>query len=161
VLRLALLLVVLAIAAPAAQAANVTLTLTSVTAVTQTHDAKPKGVVSKGDSIDFKDLLLATQDNQLGKKKGKPVGYDAGTVVYTSKTATSISGVTTFPGYGTLSFAGPMVTRKDGTVHVPVTKGTGTFKGAKGMLVIGTGDNKAPNTYVLTMPHALCQGACA
>jgi hypothetical protein len=149
-----------AFAAPSAQAATgVTIELTSYTTVTQTHDTPPKGKANKGDSIDFKDLLVTTRP-ELGMKKGKPVGYDAGIVLYTSATAQTIKGVTTFPKIGTLTFAGPMVTRKDGTVHIPITKGTGSFKGAKGMLIIGAGDQKAPNTYRLSLPHAFCVGSC-
>ena len=140
---------------PASQAAtNLTMKLTSYTTVTQTHDIKPKGKANKGDSIDFKDLLVATA-NQLGKKPGKPVGYDAGTVLYTSSTTQKIEGVTTFPGYGTVTFAGVMKTAKDGTTTVPNVSGTGQFKGVKGMLVIGDGNQKAPNTYVLTLLHPL------
>ncbi|HZO98352.1 MAG TPA: hypothetical protein VFB42_13405 [Gaiellaceae bacterium] len=149
------------VAAPGAGAATpVTLRLTSYTTVTQIHDRAPRNKPNKGDSIDFKDLLVATGD-QLGKKKGKPVGYDAGTVLYTSATTQKIEGVTTFPGYGTVTFAGEMKERKDGTVHVPIVRGTGSFKGAKGTLIIGKGDNKAPNTYVLRLPHALCAPGCA
>src|SRR5262249_43389807 len=110
--------------------------------------------------IEFKDLLVTTAD-QLGKKKGKAVGYDAGAVLYTSPTTQTISGTTTFPGIGTLIFKGEMASRKDGTVHVPVVDGTGAFKGARGTLIIGAGQNKAPNTYVLTLPRPLCIGGCA
>lgn len=152
------LIIVLAAAmvvAPASQATtHVTLILTSLTTVTQTHDTVPKGKANKGDSIDFKDLLVATGD-QLGKKKGKPVGYDAGTVLYTSSTSQKIEGVTTFPGFGTVTFAGVMTTAKDGTTTVPIISGTSQFKGVKGRLVIGNGDQKAPNTYVLTLLHPL------
>ncbi len=154
-LPLALLLSAALAVVPASQAAaNLTLKLTSYTTVTQTHDIKPKGKANKGDSIDFKDLLVAT-DNQLGKKPGKPVGYDAGTVLYTSSTTQKIEGVTTFPGYGTVTFAGVMKTAKDGTTTVPIVSGTGQFKGVKGTLVIGKGDQKAPNTYLLTLLHPL------
>jgi hypothetical protein len=141
---------------PSAQAAtHMTLKLTSITTVTDAHDTAPKGKANKGDNIDFKDLLITTSNDQLGKKKGKPVGYDAGTVLYTSATAQKIEGVTTFPGFGTVTFVGPLKTAKDGTVTVPITKGTGQFKGVTGSLIIGAGDQKAPNTYVLTLPHAL------
>ena len=159
---LLLAVAVLAVAAvPAAQASTqYTIVLMSYTTVTQTHDTAPKGKANKGDSIDFKDLLLTTSNNELGKKKNKPVGYDAGTVLYTSATAQKIEGVTTFPQIGTLTFEGPMVTRKDGTVHVPVIKGTGAFKGAKGTLIIGTGNEKAPNTYRLVLPHVPCTSHC-
>ena len=143
------------VATPAAQATtSVTLVFTSYTTITKTHDKPPRGKANAGDTIEFKDLLVAT-DNQLGKKKGKPIGYDAGTVVYTSATKQEIEGVTTFPGIGTLTFGGPMKTMKDGTVHVPVVKGTGSFKGAKGILIIGEGSQKAPNTYVLRLPHPI------
>jgi hypothetical protein len=138
-----------------AQAAtHVTLRLTSFTTVTQSHDTAPKGKLNKGDSIDFKDLLVATSD-QLGKKQGKPVGFDAGTVLYTSATRQKMEGVTTFPGFGTVTFAGEPKTAKDGTATVPIVRGTGQFKGVKGVLVIGNGDQKAPNTYVLTLLHPL------
>lgn len=142
-------------AVPAAQGATtVTLVFTSYTTVTKTHDVPPRGKPNRGDKIEFKDLLVAT-DNQLGKKKGKPIGFDAGTVLYTSPTTQTIEGLTTFPGIGTLTFGGEMKSLKDGTVHVPVIKGTGSFKGAKGTLIIGEGSQKAPNTYVLRLPHPL------
>jgi hypothetical protein len=151
------------VAVPAAQAKTpMTLVFTSLTTVTQTHDTAPKGKANKGDSIDFKDLLTTATANELGKTKTKtPVGYDAGTVVYTSATAQRISGVTTFPKIGTLTFEGAMVERKDGTVHIPVTKGTGSFAGAKGMLIIGVGNQTAPNTYKLVLPAPLCTAHCA
>jgi hypothetical protein len=153
--RLVLILALAAFAAvPAAQGAtSVTLVFTSYTTVTQTHDKPPRGKANAGDSIDFKDLLVANS-TQLGKK-GKPVGYDAGTVLYTSATEQKIEGVTTFPGVGTVTFEGVMKTMKDGTVRVPVVKGTGSFKGARGTLIIGKGEQKAPNTYVLRLPHPL------
>ena len=148
-------------AAPAAQGATtVTLVFTSYTTITKTNDTAPRGKANAGDKIEFKDLLVTTS-NQLGKKKGKPVGYDAGTVIYTSPTTQEIEGVTTFPGYGTVTFGGVMKPMKDGTVHVPVVKGTGAFKGAKGTLIIGEGNQKAPNTYVLKLPHPILEPGAA
>lgn len=142
------------VATPAAQASSsVTLVFTSYTTITKTHDTAPRGKPNAGDTIEFKDLLVAVS-TQLGKK-GKPVGYDAGMVKYTSKTAQEIEGVTTFPGIGTVTFEGVMKTGKDGKTRVPVIKGTGSFKGARGMLIIGIGEQKAPNTYVLRLPHPL------
>jgi hypothetical protein len=147
-------------AAPAAQGAtSVTIVFTSYTTVTKTHDTPPRGKPNGGDKIEFKDLLVAT-DNQVGKK-GKAVGFDAGTVFYTSPTSQRIEGLTTFPGLGTLTFGGEMKASKDGTVHVPVLKGTGSFKGAKGTLIIGEGNQKAPNTYVLTLLHPIPQPGAA
>jgi hypothetical protein len=153
--RLLLVVALVALAAPAAQATtSVTLVFTSYTTITKTHDNPPRGKPNAGDKIEFKDLLVAT-DNQLGKKKGKPIGYDAGTVLYTGPTTQTIEGLTTIPGVGTLTFGGAMKTMKDGTVRVPVIKGTGSFKGAKGILIIGEGNQKAPNTYVLRLPHPI------
>jgi hypothetical protein len=163
VLRRLLLTLALAAfaAAPSAQATtSVTLVFTSYTTITKTHDKPPRGKPNAGDTIEFKDLLVAT-DNQLGKKKGKPIGYDAGTVVYTSPTKQTIEGLTTIPGVGTLTFGGEIKTMKDGTVHVPVVKGTGSFKGARGVLIIGEGSQKAPNTYVLRLPHPIPQPGSA
>ena len=151
---LALALAAFALAPAAQGATSVTLVFTSYTTITKTVDIAPRGKPNRGDKIEFKDLLVATS-NQLGKKKGKPIGYDAGTVLYTSATTQMIEGVTTIPGVGTLTFGGEMKALKDGTVHVPVIKGTGSFKGAKGTLIIGEGNEKAPNTYVLRLPHPI------
>ena len=143
------------VAVPTASAAtSVTLVFTSYTTITKTHDTAPRGKANKGDSIEFKDLLVSAR-NQLGKKKGRPVAYDAGTVSYTSATTQQINGVMTFPGVGTVTFRGVMRAMKDGTTHVRVVRGTGSFKGAKGTLIIGKGEQKAPNTYVLRLPHPL------
>jgi hypothetical protein len=159
--RFLLTIAVAALAAgPAHAATSVSYVFTSYTTVTKTFDTAPRGKANKGDRIEFKDLLVTTAD-QLGKKKGKAIGYDAGTVLYTSATTQTISGTTTFPGIGTLTFKGAMAAAKDGTVHVPVIGGTGSFKGAKGTLIIGEGQNKAPNTYVLKLPHSVCVGSCA
>jgi hypothetical protein len=76
-------------------------------------------------------------------------------VLYTSATSQKIEGVTTFPGFGSVTFAGKMTTAKDGTTTVPIVSGTNQFKGVKGKLVIGNGNQKAPNTYVLTLLHPL------
>ena len=160
--RLLIPLALLAFAvAPGAQATiSVTYVFTSYTTITKTHDKPPRGKPNAGDTIEFKDLLVAT-DNQLGKKKGKPIGFDAGTVLYTSPTKQTIEGLTTIPGVGTLTFGGEIKTMKDGTVHVPVVKGTGSFKGARGVLIIGEGSQKAPNTYVLRLPHPIPQPGSA
>ena len=48
----------------------------------ETHDKPPVGKANRGDSIDFKDLLVNTRV-QLGRPKGKPAAWDAGYVLYT------------------------------------------------------------------------------
>ena len=136
-----------------AQAATVKIELTSVTTVVQPHDIKPKGKINKGDSIDFKDLLL-NRVAQFGKKKGQPAAYDVGRIVYRSATERQIMATATFPGVGTLSYAGELNDKNGGTTIVRITGGTGGFKGARGTLTIGPG-SKSANIYVITVPHKL------
>jgi len=143
--------------ASSAHAQTVTIRLVSVQTEVEQHDTAPQGQANKGDSIDFRDLLLNTVP-QFGKKTGKPVAYDVGTLLYTSKTAQTMKGVAIFPKIGTLSFAGPFVTAKDGATTIPITGGTGLFKGAKGFLKIGSGQTKTPNTYVITVPRKITIG---
>ncbi len=135
-------------------AGSVTLRLESVTTVTQAHDRKPVGVANKGDSIDFKDLL-ENKVTQLGKKSGVPVGYDVGTVTYTSANHQQLKVKATFPGLGTITYGGAMDASASGDSVMAITGGTGIFKGAKGTVTIGTGTNKAPNTYRVTVPGTL------
>ncbi len=139
---------------PAAQAQTVTIQLTSLTTIVVPHDQAPKGKPNKGDSIDFKDLLT-NRTAQFGKKKGKPVAYDAGTLVYTSSTDTKITVVATFPGIGTITYRGPFATQKNGLTVVPISGGTGAFKGATGTVTIGKGSTTAPNIYVVHVPHPI------
>ena len=147
---LALLALVLT---PIAQAQTVTIQLTSVTTVAQQHDTKPLGA-SKGDSIDFKDLLL-NRVAQFGKAKTRPVAWDAGEIVYKSKTVPVIKCIATFPGIGTITYSGRFTARADGTTVVPIISGTGAFKGATGTVTIGKGEKSAPNIYLLHVPHAI------
>ncbi len=149
-LALALASAALVVAA-SAQAATVKIQLTSQTTLIQTHDTKPKGKVNKGDSIDFKDLLY-NRVAQFGKKKGQPVAYDVGRIVYRSLTDRRITVTATFPGVGTISYVGDFTNNSGSTTVVHITGGTGAFKGAKGTVTIGPGA-KAANIYVVTVPH--------
>jgi hypothetical protein len=161
VMRTSLAAFVLIVAAGAlassASAQTVTIELTSIQTEVQQHDTAPQGQANKGDSIDFRDLLLNSKP-QFGKKTGKPVAYDVGKLVYTSKTAQRMTGVAIFPKIGTITFAGPFYTGKDGTTLIPITGGTGLFKGATGVLKIGTGQTKTRNTYVITVPRKITIG---
>jgi len=136
----------------AAQAQTVTIKLISFTTLTTQHDTPPKGKGNKGDSIDFKDLLLNDKVSQFGKKTGRAVGFDAGIVRYTSATHQEMLVQATFPGVGTITFQGSLDPKANGEVVLPITGGTGGFKGAHGTVTIGSGDNKAPNTYRVTVP---------
>lgn len=140
--------------APAAQAQTVTIEVTSVPTQANVHDRAPQGRLNAGDSIAFTDLLL-NRKPQFGKGAEKPVAYDAGTITYTSKTRRRISATATFPRIGTISYGGPIAERKDGTTVLPITGGTGGFRGATGTVTIGKGEAKAPNTYVIRLPHHL------
>jgi len=144
----------LASGAGARSAQTVTIELTSVIAQRTDHDLPPRGKLSKGDYASFKDLLLNSK-KQFGKRAGMPVGYDVGTITSTGGAQTSIKVKAIFPKIGTITYSGPFVTRKDGTTIVPITGGTGGFKGATGTVVIGAGEQKSPNTYIVTIPHPL------
>jgi hypothetical protein len=133
---------------------TVTIQLTSLITQRTDHDLPPKGKLNKGDFVGFKDLLL-NRKAQFGKKVGLPVGYDVGTMTSTGGAKTKINVKAVFPKIGTITYSGPFVTRKDGTTVVPITGGTGGFKGATGTVVIGTGETRSPNTYIVTVPHAL------
>ena len=151
----ALAIVCFLFALPAAAAAQtVTIKLMSITTVTNQHDTPPKGKGNKGDSIDFKDLLT-NRVPQFGKTAGKPVGFDAGTVRYTSDIDQRILVTATFPGVGTLTYEGSLTTRTNGDIVLPITGGTGGFKGARGTVTIGDGEARVPNTYRVTVPGTL------
>jgi hypothetical protein len=142
------------LAVSTAQAQTLTIEVTSIPTQAKVHDRAPQGRLNAGDSIAFKDLLL-NRKRQFGKRTGKPVAYDVGTLIYTSKTERRISATATFPRIGTITYAGPVVERKDGSTVIPITGGTGGFRGASGTVTIGKGETKAPNTYVITVPHHL------
>jgi hypothetical protein len=146
---LALICITLALAA-AAQAQTVTIKLTSVTTQITPHDIAPKNKANKGDSINFRDLLLNKQV-QFGKKKGKPIAYDIGVLRYTSAKKTTMSVTAIFPGIGTITFKGKFDSDRKNNV-LAITGGTGGFKGAKGTVTIGPGATTAPNIYRVTVP---------
>jgi hypothetical protein len=155
---LALLLAALMLVPTAASATgrrSMTFQLTSVTRVTTPHDLPPKGRENKGDYIVYKALLVA-MGPLFGKVKNRAVGYEEGTVTYTSATKARLRGISTFEGQGTVTFSGPMKELSKGRTSVPITGGTGKFHGAKGVIVIGPGDTKATNTYRLSLPCAGC-----
>jgi hypothetical protein len=144
----------LAAGAQARHAQTVTIRLTSAITQRTDHDVAPKGKLNRGDHVDFRDLLL-NRKPQFGKKTGLPVGYDIGTMTSIGGPRTRISVKTVFPKFGTITYGGPFVTRDDRTTVIRITGGTGAFKGATGMVVIGAGEEKAPNTYIVTVPHRL------
>jgi hypothetical protein len=141
----------LALALPSSGLAErVEIQLTSLTTIEDTHlvpntETHPR----KGDFIDFRDLLYNRGRAQFGKGAGKAVAWDEGLVLYTSAKTRTIKVLLTFPELGTLLYQGPLT---DGDVVVPIVRGTGAFKGAKGTITIGPGANTAANTIDLTVP---------
>jgi hypothetical protein len=111
-------------------------------------DVAPKGA-SKGDKIVFKDDLVNAVA-QFGKPKGAKVGADAGTLTFLSKSSARFDGKTTLPG-GTLTLNGPVFSVSGGGMTIPVSGGTGRYKGARGLLIVGPGA-RSLNTYRLVYP---------
>jgi hypothetical protein len=149
VTRAAVAVAVLALAAAqAAQAEKLTISVTSVVVSSKQRDVVPKGT-SRGDTIAMRDRLLNAKA-QFGKKRGAVVGSDHGTMTFTGPHTARFSGVAVLPG-GTLRLSGNVVPVTNGLV-IPITGGTGRFARAKGFVVVGHGDRRAPNTYVLTLP---------
>ena len=137
-----------------AQAQTVKIRLTSLTTILGQHDTQPKGKANKGDSIDFKDLLL-NKEPQFGKATGKAVAWDEGEVLYTSATTTEDQGDRDLPGrrYDHLR---RRVRLEPVTATVArIVGGTGGFKGASGTVTIGSGARTAPNIFVVSVPHTI------
>jgi hypothetical protein len=136
------------------QAQTVKIRLASLTTILVQHDTKPKGRPNKGDSIEFKDLLL-NKVPQFGKAKGKPVAWDEGEVLYTSATTRKIKVIATFPGVGSITYVGVFTSNESSSTVARIIGGTGGFKEATGTVTIGSGSQTAPNIFVVTVPHTI------
>ena len=133
---------------------KMTITITSQMRNYTAHDLAPKGKENKGDWFQYR-ALLRTVGPLFGKKgKNMPVGWEAGTQTYMNKVDARIKGTATFPGQGTIKFRGVMRSLKNGMLSVPVVGGTGKFKGATGVLLIGAGNLTSVNTYRLKIPES-------
>jgi hypothetical protein len=129
---------------------TLTIKVTSVSVKLTNTDKPPKGA-SKGDTVVFRDNLLNAAA-QFGKRIGAKVGTDRGTMTFTSKSAAVFKGSATLPG-GTVTLDGKVMAGPDGkSLVIPVTGGTGRFKGATGFVLVGPGDKRSLNTYSLTFP---------
>jgi hypothetical protein len=153
---LALVAVALLVPAAAGQARATDTLVVKVTSVSigepKATDKAPKGA-SKGDTIVFHDNLVNAAV-QFGKKKGVKVGTDRGTMTYTGAHTARFDGKATLPG-GTLTLKGQVSASADGkSLIIPVTGGTGRFKGAKGAVLVGPGTTRSLNTYTLTLPDS-------
>lgn len=140
-----------AIAASPAAAGQLTFEVTSVALSVTPTDTAPKGT-SKGDTIEYRDRLLNV-DARFGRAKGAAVGSDHGTMTFTSAHTATFSGTAVLPG-GTLRLEGKVIALPNHSFVIPVSGGTRRFAKAKGYVLVGPGDTKALNTYVLTLPTA-------
>lgn len=145
-----------ALAVPAAGLARaqetLTIKVTSVSVKLANHDLPPKGP-SKGDTVFYKDDLVNAAA-QFGKKVGAKVGADQGTMTFTGKASAVFKGFATLPG-GTVTLDGRVGAAPDGkSIVIPVTGGTGRYKGARGFVLVGPGKLRSLNTYALTFPTA-------
>ncbi len=131
-----------------AQPKAVTITVTSVVSGRRSTDKPPKGA-STGDEIHFTDRLL-NRGAQFGKKTNAQVGTDKGTVTVTGAHSARLDGEAVLPD-GKIIFSGEMTPVANNSVTVPVVGGTGKYKNATGVLVVGSGLTRALNTFRLEL----------
>jgi hypothetical protein len=118
----------------------------------RTADKPPKGP-SAGDRIVEATRLLNAVP-QFGKSAGAVVGRDRSTTVFASPTTATTSGVVYLPG-GTLTINGRVKPdRRRGGLTVPVTRGTGSFAGARGTLWVVRVPNPVRVLNVYTLRYA-------
>ena len=118
--------------------------VTAVTTLIRKHDVDPKGT-SIGDTILDEDRVLNAAP-QFGKPTGAVVGSDTGTFTIGSGGFT-FAGTVTLPG-GKLVIKGPVRFHGTTVFVVPVTAGTGAFRGAHGTLTVTSSSAKrALNVY--------------
>jgi hypothetical protein len=123
-----------------------TISVTSVVTTTRATDHPPKGT-SKGDTVDFGDVLLNAAP-QFGMDKNATVGSDKGRMTFTSKSTAKMNGVAKLPD-GTIVFRGVVTVLPNNTITIPVIGGTGKYANASGTLLVGSGTKTARNTYTL------------
>jgi hypothetical protein len=133
------------------QVKAVTIAVTSVVTGRTSTDKPPKGA-SVGDQIHFTDRLL-NRRAQFGKKANAPVGTDKGTLTVTGAHTARLDGEAKLPD-GTIMFSGPMTPVANNSVTVPVVGGTGKYKNATGVLVVGAGLTRALNVFRLELGGA-------
>jgi hypothetical protein len=128
-----------------------TITVVSHVRVSIPHDTPPTGKENKGDYLKYQSLLLNTEP-RFGKKKGVAVGWDKGTLTYLSATVARFTGAAHFPGQGSIQYRGVMRSLANGNSSIKIVGGGGKYTGAKGILIIGPGDETALNIFKFTLP---------
>ena len=119
----------------------------------RTSTDKPPTGASTGDKIHFTDRLL-NRGAQFGKKTNEQVGTDKGTVTVTGAHTARLDGEAVLPD-GTITFSGEMTPVANNSVTVPVVGGTGKYKNATGVLVVGSGLTRALNMFRLELGGAV------
>jgi hypothetical protein len=130
------------------QVKALTIAVTSVVSGRTSTDKPPKGA-SVGDEIHFTDRLL-NRRAQFGKKTNEQVGTDRGTLTVTGAHSARLDGEAKLPD-GTIIFRGAMTPSANNSVTVPVVGGTGKYKNATGVLVVGAGLTRALNVFRLEL----------
>jgi hypothetical protein len=153
----ALLLVVpSASATKAAGEKRMTFTVKSFVRIAKPHDFPPKGKENRGDYLEIRSLLVSIGPVFNVGKKNVPVGWDNATLVYLDgKGKARLRGKAVLRGQGTILYRGIMKDLPGGKTSVPIVDGSGKFRGAKGVLIIGPGQLKALNTFRLRLPGVL------
>jgi hypothetical protein len=126
--------------------------LVSITTSARANDRPPKGA-SAGDTL-FTTSRLENAVSQLGKPKGAVVGRDQGTARIVAPGQLEANGAATLPG-GTIRFEGRVRALSPTSEQIPVTGGTGRFRGARGTLTVtplSKDGVRAANVYRLTLP---------
>ena len=157
-LLLALLPAVLLVPSPGATSTekSVTFSVKSFVRIARPHDFPPKGKENKGDFLEIRSILASIGPIFNVRKKNVPVGWDDATLVYLNeKGKARLRGKAIFRGQGTILYRGVMKDLPGGKTSVAVVSGTGKFRGAKGVLIIGPGELKALNTFRITLPGVL------
>jgi hypothetical protein len=143
-------------AATAAAEKSLSFTVMSYVRVVKPHDFPPKKKENRGDFLEIRSVLASVGPIFNVRKAKVPVGWDTATLVYLNdKGKARLRGKAIFRGQGTLLYRGVMKDLPGGRTSVPIVNGSGKFRGAKGVLVIGPGELKATNTFRLKLPGVI------
>jgi hypothetical protein len=142
--------------AGSSQERKLTFEVMSFVRIAQPFDIKPKGKENRGDYIKLRSLLVSIGPIFNVSKKNVAVGWDNSTLVYLNeKGKARLRGKAVLRGQGTILYRGVMKDLPGGKSSVPIVDGSGKFRGAKGVLIIGPGQLKAKNTFQLRLPGAI------
>ena len=134
-----------------------TIQLTSLITQRTDHDLPPKGKLNKGDYVGFRDLLLnrkaavRQEDGEAGRLRRRHDDLHR-------RLEDEDQGEGDLPEDRHDHLLGPVRHPEGRHDRDPDHRRHGGFAGATGTVVIGAGETKSPNTYVVTVPHPLDLG---